>query len=100
MVSVDSLVQLTELGSKFSLNTHTLTVSDTASQLATLNSLETALVSAAVLNTTATIGTTTATELAALPDFSLGNGVALIVQGSYDALEALPNSITSISRFG
>ena len=96
-VSVDSLVQLTELGSKFSLNTHSLTVSDTASQLATLNSLKTALVSAAVLNTTATIGTTTATELAALPDFSLGNGVTLIVQGSYAELEALPGAITSIA---
>ena len=96
-VSVDSLVQLTELGSKFSLNSHTLTVTDTAAQLATLNSLETPLVSAAVLDTTATISVTTATELAALPDFSLGDGVTLTVQGSAAALQALPGSIASIA---
>ncbi len=98
-VSVANLLQLTELGSKFSVDGNSLIVSDTAAQLATLNSLETALVTAAVLGTTPSvpIDTTTATELAALPDFSLGYGVTLTVQGSYAELAALPSSITSIA---
>ena len=96
-VSVANLVQLAELGSRFSLNGHTLTVSDTATQLATLNSLETALTSSAVLDQTATVDTTTATELAALPGFALGGSVTLTVQGSYAELAALPSSITSIA---
>ncbi len=96
-ISVANLLQLTELGSKFSLNDNTLTVSDAAAQLATLNNLETALVNTAVLDQTATIDTITATELAALPGFVLGNGVALTVQGTYAELAALPTTITSIA---
>ncbi len=96
-VGVTDLVQLTELGSKFSLNGQSLIVSDTASHLATLNTLETALVDAVVLDQSAIVNTTTAAELGALPNFSLGTSVALTVQGTYAELVMLPGSITSIA---
>ena len=98
-VDANGLLQLTEFGSKFGTNHLTLTVSDTATNLAALNNLETALVTGAILNATpdAAIDTTTATELANLPDFSLAEGVVLTVQGSYPQLEALPSLILSIA---
>ena len=98
-VDANGLLQLTEFGSKFGTNHLTLTVSDTATNLAALNNLETALVTGAILNATpdAAIDTTTATELAYLPDFSLAEGVVLTVQGSYPQLEALPSLILSIA---
>ncbi len=96
-VNVANLTLLTDLGGKFSLAGNTLIVSDTASQLATLNGLEIARVNAKVLGTSATIDATTADQLAALPNLTLGNGVTLTVQGSYAELAALPGSITSIA---
>ena len=64
-----------------------------------MNNLETALVTGAILNATpdVAIDTTTATELANLPDFLLAEGVVLTVQGSYPQLEALPSLILSIA---
>ena len=98
VVFVPQLVQLAQLGSQFSLNHQTLTVSDTATELATCEQPG----DCARQRRRPRPGRqhrcrTTATALAALPDFTLGNDVTLTVQGSYADLEALPGSITSIA---
>lgn len=96
-LQVAQLLQLAALSSKFTLNGNTLAVTGDATDLASLNSLETVLVHSSVLDQSVTVDTDAATALAALPGFALGNGVTLTVQGSYAALEALPSLILSIA---
>jgi hypothetical protein len=81
-VDVATLLGLTQLGVKFDLAGHTLTVQDTSAHLATLNSLETALSGGEVLGASATVTAAIADALAALPAFSLADGVTLTVQDS------------------
>ncbi len=96
-VDVATLLGLTQLGIKFSLAGHTLTVADTAANLATLNSLETSLTSAEVLTTSASVNAVTATLLAALPHFSLAPGATLTIVDTEAALAALPLAVSSIA---
>ena len=97
VVDVATLLGLTRFGVKFDAAGHTLAVADSAAQLATLNTLETALTGAQVLNQDATIGAAVAAELAALPSFAVGNGVALMVQDSVTNLLALSSAVTAIA---
>ena len=78
-VSVATLLGLTQLGIEFSLAGHTLTVADTAAHLSTLNSLETNLAIAEVLNADAIVTAARAEILAALPNFSRDIGVTLTI---------------------
>ncbi len=96
-VDVAGLLGLTLFGIKFSTAGHNLAVGDTAAHLATLNPLETALTTAQVLNTNATITGAVATQLADLPHFQVGSGVSLTVQDSVANLLALPASVQAIA---
>ena len=100
-VDVTQLVGLTELGVKFSLAANTLTVSDTAAKLATLNTLETALANggetlSADVTAGAPVDAATAMLLAELPEFS-DNGHLLVVQDSVANLIALPAAAQEIA---
>ena len=96
-VDVATLLGLTELGIKFSLAGHALTVADTAAHLATLNVLETRLASAEVLNASASFSAATAETLAALPNFSVGGGVAVTIVDGVANLTALSGGAQAIA---
>ena len=78
-VSVATLLGLAQLGIKFSLAGHTLTVGDTGANLLLLNTLETNLAMSEVLNADATVTAASAEILAALPNFSRGPDIALTI---------------------
>jgi hypothetical protein len=96
-VDVAALIGLTELGIKFSLAGHALTVADTAAHLATLNGLETRLASAEVLNASASLNAATAETLAALPNFSVGGGVTVTIVDTVANLTALSGAAQAIA---
>ena len=81
VVNVSQLVQLAELGSRFSLNGHTMGVSGTLASLLALNTLETALVTSEVATDSSPIqiDAATATALAA-SDITLPHGATVVVQ--------------------
>ena len=97
VVDVATLLGLTLFGIKFSTAGHALAVADTAAHLATLNALETALTGAQVLSADATVSAAVAAQLAALPGFAVGSGVALIVQDSVANLLALSSAVRAIA---
>ncbi len=78
-VSVATLLGLTQLGIKFTLAGHSLTVSDSAANLLTLNTLETHLAGTEALNASASVTAAQAEILAALPHFVLGSSVGLTI---------------------
>ncbi len=96
-VDVATLLGLTELGTRFSLHGHTLTVADTAEHLATLNTLETRLASGEVLNASATVNAATAEALAALPNFSRTGGATLTIVDTVANLSALSGAAQAIA---
>ena len=96
-VDVATLLGLTQLGVKFSLNGHTLTVADTAAHLAALNTLETNLAAAEVLTASASLSAATAALLAALPNLSFGMGVTLTVVDTVANLSALSAAVQTIA---
>ena len=96
-VDVATLLGLTQFGIKFSLAGNTLTVADTAANLATLNTLETHLAPQEVLIASASVTAATAKTLAALPHFSLGSGVTLTIVDSVANLTALSGAAQAIA---
>ncbi|HEY1930459.1 MAG TPA: hypothetical protein VGG99_00460, partial [Acetobacteraceae bacterium] len=97
IIHASDLQSLAELGTKFALAGNTMTVTDTAASLAALNSFETALVHAEVLQDSESVNATIGAALGALPNFSLGSAVTLTVTGTYAELTALPALIQSIA---
>ena len=96
-VDVATLLGLTELGTRFSLNGHILTVADTAAHLANLNTLETHLASGEVLNASATVNAATAEILATLPNFSETGGATLTIVDTVANLSALSGAAQAIA---
>ena len=96
-VNAATLRSLSDLGILFDLNGHTLTVVDSAANLAGLNEQELALVSAQLLNTNAVVNAATLEAMAALPDFALPDGVTLTVRDSVAALLGLSSDAVAIS---
>jgi hypothetical protein len=96
-VTVATLLGLTQLGIKFSLAGHTLTVADTGAHLRTLNRLETNLASAEVLNADAIVTAASAEILAALPNFSRGSGITLTIVDSVANLLGLSAGAQAIA---
>ncbi len=74
----------------FSLGGHHLTISDTAANLVAEPAALSALASAEVLATSATVSAATATALVAEPGFTVAAGATLTVSDTLGALLALP----------
>ncbi len=88
-VSAATLGQLAALGIKFAENGHTLICQDTAANLAALPETALDLANVEILGTSATVNAGTAAALAALPNFSVAQGVSLTVQDSVANLISL-----------
>ena len=96
-VSVAALLGLAQLGIKFSTAGHTLRVADTASNLLTLNTLETHLAPHEELSASASVTAAAAEILAGLPHFALGTGVTLTIVDNVANLTALSGAAQAIS---
>jgi hypothetical protein len=88
-VSASQLAALAGLGIEFSTGGHALLVTDSAAALTGLSSAALALASGTVLNASATVSSSVANALAALPDFSLAGGATLTVRDTVASLLAL-----------
>ena len=92
-VSASQLAALVGLGAKFTTDGYALTVTGSAADLASLNAPELALIHAAQLTQSATIGASAATALAILPNFTVGHLATLTVQDSAANLLGLPAGV-------
>ncbi len=95
-VNAAALTQLAALGASFSEAGHTLTVTDSASNLASLSQSALALAGAEVLAAPATIAAAAAASLAALPNFSLA-GQGLTVSDTLANLIALSGPAAALA---
>ena len=96
-VTATQLTSLADLGNGFSAAGNAITITDTAANLVALGAPALALASAEILGQSAMVGGVEAGELAALPNFSLANGVTLTVDDTAAALLGLAPAVTAVA---